>query len=181
MLAPLVILAILSVGGGWIGAHRFEAFLAPATNMSAGTVRAASEAPAGEAGNAETLMTVASIAAAVIGFLLAWLLYHKRRDLPQKITQNIHALYVLVCDKYRIDEAYGWLFVKPVVEGSRLLLWRQVDVGTIDALVNEAADGAQGVSDQARRMQSGNIRSYAGWVAVGAAAVVAYMIWVGLK
>jgi NADH-quinone oxidoreductase subunit L len=181
MLAPLVILALLSIGGGWIGAHRFEAFLAPATNFSAGTVHPEAEAPAAEAGSTELLLTVASVSVAVIGFLLAWLFYYKRRDLPDKITSKIHALYVLVCDKYRVDEAYGWLFVRPVVEGSRLLLWRQVDVGTIDALVNEAAEGAQDVSDRARRMQSGNIRSYAGWVALGAAAVVAYMIWVGLK
>jgi NADH-quinone oxidoreductase subunit L len=181
MLAPLVILALLSIGGGWIGAHRFEGFLAPATNFSPGTVHPEAEAPAAEAGNAELLLTIASVAVAVIGFLLAWLFYYRSRDLPDKITSKIHALYVLVCDKYRVDEAYGWLFVRPVVEGSRLLLWRQVDVGTIDALVNEAADGAQDVSDRARRMQSGNIRSYAGWVALGAAAVVAYMIWVGLK
>ena len=35
------------------------------------------------------------------------------------------------------------------------------------------------VSDAVRHMQSGNLRSYAGWVAAGAAAVIAYMIWMG--
>jgi NADH-quinone oxidoreductase subunit L len=65
-----------------------------------------------------------------------------------------------------------------VVEGSTRVLWKQIDVGTIDHLVNGAADGARAVSDRARTMQSGYIRSYAGWVALGAAAVVLYMIWV---
>jgi NADH-quinone oxidoreductase subunit L len=32
-----------------------------------------------------------------------------------------------------------------------------------------------------RHMQSGNIRSYAGWVAIGAAAVIAFMVWRGVR
>jgi NADH-quinone oxidoreductase subunit L len=32
-----------------------------------------------------------------------------------------------------------------------------------------------------RRMQSGSIRSYAGWVALGAACVLAFMIYVGTR
>ena len=31
MLGPLVILALLSICGGWIGIERFSAYLAPAT------------------------------------------------------------------------------------------------------------------------------------------------------
>jgi len=30
-------------------------------------------------------------------------------------------------------------------------------------------------------MQSGNLRSYAGWIALGAAVVIAYMIWIALS
>jgi hypothetical protein len=37
------------------------------------------------------------------------------------------------------------------------------------------------VSDEVRHMQSGNVRSYAGWIASGAAAVIAYMIWWGMR
>jgi NADH-quinone oxidoreductase subunit L len=48
-------------------------------------------------------------------------------------------------------------------------------------VVNGSAAEAQVISGEARRMQSGNIRSYAGWVAAGAAAVVAYMIWIGVR
>jgi len=47
--------------------------------------------------------------------------------------------------------------------------------------VNNAADGARHVSDEVRQMQSGNVRSYAGWIAAGAAAVIAYMIWMGVR
>jgi len=52
-----------------------------------------------------------------------------------------------------------------------------VDRKVIDAAVNDAGDGARQVSDEARHMQSGNIRSYAGWIAAGSALVIAFMIW----
>jgi NADH-quinone oxidoreductase subunit L len=51
----------------------------------------------------------------------------------------------------------------------------------IDAIVNGAGATSKGLSGITRRMQSGSIRSYAGWVAVGAACVVAFMIWMGLR
>jgi len=196
MLAPLVVLAVLSVVGGYVGVPRalwgqnqFDKFLSPVVTPSSEAMPAG-KAPgeaAGEAAtehaetNMELILTGASVGVAIIGFSFAWLLYYKRRDLPERITARISGLYGLVRDKYRVDEAYGWAFVQPVVEGSRRLLWQQVDVGTVDALVNESAASANQLSDGARRMQSGNIRSYAGWVAVGAAAVVAYMIWAGLQ
>jgi NADH-quinone oxidoreductase subunit L len=51
----------------------------------------------------------------------------------------------------------------------------------IDDTVNNAADGARHVSDEVRHMQSGNLRSYAGWIAAGSALVIAYMIWMGVR
>ena len=60
-------------------------------------------------------------------------------------------------------------------------LWQGVDRKVIDDTVNNAADGARHVSDEVRQMQSGNVRSYAGWIASGAAVVIAYMIWWGMR
>ncbi|MGA9974394.1 MAG: NADH-quinone oxidoreductase subunit L, partial [Candidatus Sulfotelmatobacter sp.] len=76
---------------------------------------------------------------------------------------------------------YNVLFVKPLVEGSTRILWQDVDRKIIDAAVNDSGDGARQVSDEVRRMQSGNIRSYAGWIAAGSAAVIAFMIWMGVR
>ncbi|HZR29370.1 MAG TPA: NADH-quinone oxidoreductase subunit L [Terriglobales bacterium] len=182
MLAPLAILAFFSFTGGWVnipkalgGGNRFDQFLAPVLNAGAAAT-AEHENPGLEIGLALTSVFVASI-----GLAIAWLFYYKRRDLPGKVTAALNGVYTLVRDKYRVDELYNWLFVQPVIKLSRNFLWQQVDVGTIDAMVNEAADSAQHISNEARRMQSGNIRSYAGWVALGAAVVVAYMIWAGLQ
>jgi len=181
MLAPLVILAILSVVGGWVGipaalggSSHFEHFLAPA-------IQAPLTAEAGEA-TARLELTFAgiSVAAALIGFFFAWLLYYKRPELPDRITARIHGIYLLVLHKYHIDEGYDQLFVKPLLALSTYVFWRGVDQEIIDGTVNGAASASQQLGRGLRQMQSGNIRSYAAWVAAGGAAVIVYMIWLGV-
>jgi len=180
MLIPLVILAVLSVCGGWIGSERFDKFLAPALHSDSATVETATPTHAEERAS-ETLLTGVSIVAAFGGLGLAWLLYHRRPQLPHEIAQALGGFYQAVLQKYYVDELYAVLFVKPLVDGSTKLLWHGIDRDVIDATLDNSADGARTVSDAARHMQSGNIRSYAGWVAAGAAAVVAYMVWMGTR
>jgi len=128
----------------------------------------------------ELYLTLISVAAALLGFYFAYLLYHKRQDLPQKIADALGGFYEAVVHKYYIDELYAALFVKPLIDGSTRILWQDVDRKIIDAAVNDAGDGAWRVSDEVRHMQSGNIRSYAGWIAAGSAVVIAFMIWMGM-
>jgi NADH-quinone oxidoreductase subunit L len=195
MLAPLVLLAALSVVGGWVGiphalggSNQFDKFLAP-------VIQPTSEAmPAGEKPaephpqaadehaerNTELILTAASVGVAALGFGFAWLFYWKRRDLPARVTATLGGVYEAVRDKYYVDQLYGSVFVRPLIAISTFF-WRGVDVGVIDASVNGAADASRDVSDGFRKMQSGNIRSYAGWIATGAALVLAYMIWLGVK
>jgi NADH-quinone oxidoreductase subunit L len=182
MLGPLVVLAFLSVVGGWIGiGGRFEHFLAPVFQSS--PVPELARETAGEAANAglEKLLMGISILAALLGWGLAHLLYSRRPELPARIAASVGGLYKAVANKYYVDELYALLFVNPVIEGSTSILWRGVDQGVIDATVNNSADSARHVSDNLRHMQSGNLRSYAGWVAAGGALVIAYMIWMGVR
>jgi NADH-quinone oxidoreductase subunit L len=83
--------------------------------------------------------------------------------------------------KYYVDEIYAAVFVKPLIDGSTRVLWQGIDQGVIDATLDNSADGAREVSDAVRHMQSGNLRSYAGWIAAGAAVLIAYMIWMGTR
>jgi NADH-quinone oxidoreductase subunit L len=126
------------------------------------------------------MFTGISVAAAFLGLGLAWLLYYRSPDLPARIAQRIAGLYDVVCHKYYVDEIYAALIVKPLVNGSTSILWQGVDRKVIDDTVNNAADGARHVSDEVRHMQSGNLRSYAGWIAAGAAILIAYMVWLGV-
>ncbi len=181
MLIPLVILAVLSLCGGWIGSQRFDRFLSPV--FSATQVAApATPAPEGKTEEpSEALFTAISVGAALLGFLLAFWLYRQRPQLPQEIAHALGGFYQAVLNKYYVDELYAVLLIKPLVNGSAKILWHGVDQNVIDATLNNSADGAREVSDTMRHMQSGNLRSYAGWVAAGAAVVVAYMVWMGTR
>jgi len=181
MLGPLVVLAFLSLVGGWIGiGGRFEHFLAPV--FQSRTAAELARETAGEAAGAgtETLLMLISVGAAFLGLFLAWTLYFRRPQLPARIAASLGGLYQAVTHKYYIDELYNVLFVKPLIDGSTAILWHGVDQNVIDAAVNDSASAARHVSDNVRHMQSGNLRSYAGWVAAGGAVVIAYMIWMGV-
>ena len=192
MVVPLIILGTLSLIGGWIGVPKvlggsdhFDHFLAPvfeayAPAEAAHAMEATPPAEHEERGLELALMGT-SVGVALIGFLGAWYLYYKRTDLPAKMAASAGGLYRLVLDKYRIDELYGAVIIQPLIMLSTKVLWKGIDQGIIDGAVNEVATGAQELSEGARHMQSGNIRSYAGWVAVGAAAVIAFMVWRGLR
>jgi NADH-quinone oxidoreductase subunit L len=174
MLGPLVVLAILSVLGGLVGmGNHFEHFLAPVF----GSADAAAEG--GSHGTEISLMLI-SVLVALLGAALAWTLYVSKPYLPQKIAAKFGAFYDAVVNKYYVDEIYAKVFIKPLVDASTSILWQGVDRKVIDDTVNKAADGAQHVSDEVRHMQSGNLRSYAGWIASGAAVLIAYMIWRGV-
>jgi NADH-quinone oxidoreductase subunit L len=201
ILAPLVILAVLATIGGWVGiphalggSNHFESFMRPVfehetaapvehatPNPEAPNPAAAGTAePHGSTGT-ELALTSVSILAAFGGFGLAYLLYFKRRELPDQLAARMHGLYQTVLNKYYVDEIYNAVIVQPLMWFSTKVLWRTVDVAIIDDTVNRVAADTRGISDRTRRMQSGNVRSYAGWVAAGAAAVLAFMIWAGIK
>ncbi len=176
MLVPLMILAALSLVGGFVGYHNgFEHFLAPVfgsefpKTMTEGS------------GNTEWLLMGISVLFSFAGLILAYILYVSKPYLPQRIADSLNGFYTAVLNKYYVDELYAKLFVKPLVDGSTSILWQGVDRKVIDDSVNNVADGARHVSDEVRHMQSGNLRSYAGWIAAGSAVVIAYMIWMGVR
>jgi NADH-quinone oxidoreductase subunit L len=201
MLAPLVILAVLSFVGGWAGIPKFMGghnsigeFLSPVMETVTATSGkdfhttehpGAAPSPAGETAEEDARkeweLAGISVAAATLGLFFAWLLYYQRRDLPGRITAKMHGIYMMVLHKYYVDEGYGALFVKPLLALSTTVLWRGMDQGIIDGMVNGAGSASKGVGNELRRMQSGNIRSYAAWVAVGGAVVIAFMIWLGVS
>ncbi len=179
MLGPLVVLALLSVVGGFVGyGNHFEHFLAP---VFQGASEVAREAPEAGKSALEYLLMAVSVSVAALGWFLAYLLYSRRPELPARIAASLGGLYEAVAHKYWIDELYAAVFVKPLIDGSTTILWHGIDQGGIDAAVNDSADAARHVSDRVRHMQSGNLRSYAGWIAAGGAAVIAYMVWMGVR
>jgi NADH-quinone oxidoreductase subunit L len=154
MMAPLVILAILSLAGGAL--FKVPQFLSTVF-------------PPMEEAEDTTLMII-SVAAGVIGIFLAWLIYVAQPRLADAL--SIKGLYTLVYNKYFVDEVYDATVITPVVGGSRVLLWRFADVGVIDGIVNGIGSRARDVGAVLRSMQSGNIRSYAAWVLFGSVLLI---------
>ena len=123
MVVPLVLLAVLSIVGGYVGvpkalhgSNEIEHFLAPVmptiTAEAAGTAHGGAhpeqeQSQAAEESSLELTLTGVSVAVAFAGLGLAWLLYVKRRDLPDKIADSLGGLYTAVLNKYYVDEIYG--------------------------------------------------------------------------
>ncbi|HMD41987.1 MAG TPA: NADH-quinone oxidoreductase subunit L [Candidatus Acidoferrum sp.] len=174
MTVPLIILALLSLVGGWLalpsfwgGKDYFADFLAPIFGMDevAGVDRAAAH-------SLELILSGVAVAAGVIGLLVAWKMYAK--GAKQGTSSGLHKL---LYHKYYVDELYQAAIVGPLVWLSRNILWKVVDVGVIDGTVNGIAHGTTAVGDTVRQTQSGNTRSYAVWVVIGAIVVFGIIFW----
>ncbi len=165
MTAPLVILAVLSAVGGFVGlpkllgerANLFERFLEPVFPKVPAAVPA--EHPLSHP--VEWLLIGVSIAVASGGVLLAWRWYTKEEGrIPERITRAFPAAYALVADKFRVDEAYNILIVRPFGWLARVL-WKVVDVLIIDGVLNAGAFLVELAGDVLRFLQTGNVRNYA--------------------
>ena len=181
MLGPLVVLAVLSVIGGWMaappffgGENHFAAFLAPIFG-------GAHEAAGAEAHQLEIWLAVVAVVAALLGLLTAFWLYLKQPGKPAEIAKSLKPIYNTLYNKYYVDEAYGAAIVKPLLALSTSVLWKVIDVEMIDGTVNGVAHGATATGDITRRTQSGNTRSYAVWVVVGALTVLIIVFWPAIK
>ena len=112
-----------------------------------------------------------------LGILTAWWFYLKSTEWPERLAERFSVLYDLLVHKYYVDEFYNWLVVRPVRAGSEKVLWHAMDASLIDGgLVNGTARATAGVGGVLRRMQSGNLRSYAAWVLLGAVLWLGYLL-----
>ncbi len=93
----------------------------------------------------------------------------------------MHGLYTLLLNKYYVDEIYAAVIVRPLLWISTNVLWHTVDEGLIDGTVNGSARVAREAGGKLRELQSGNARSYASWVVVGAVGVTALLLGIWMK
>ena len=117
-----------------------------------------------------------STGAAIGGLLLAYLFYVAKPALPVSLAAKAHSMYSIVLNKYYVDELYDAVIVWPVVKTSREFLWKFVDTIVIDGTVNGVGKLVRGSAGALRRMQSGYVRTYAGWIFLGGVAVLAWFL-----
>ncbi len=166
MLFPLVVLAALSLGGGWIGIERFSSFLAPSTGALPDP-----KTPVNP--DLEAILSVAAVLVALLGWFIADLLYRRKPESPARLVTDIPGAYLAPRQQVlrrRILRRHNCPAVVRVLEilsgaGLSIQAFSAASHGSSLALANLGGTILQ-------RWQSGNLRSYAAWLALGAAVLL---------
>jgi NADH-quinone oxidoreductase subunit L len=173
MTLPLVVLAALSIVGGYVGlpmeilwGNRIGHFLAPVFGEHA------VHAGAG----LELALMAASVGVALIGIAVAYTMYVANPALPERLAARARGAYEVLLHKYYVDEIYDAVVVRPMFAFSDWL-WQFLDVRVVDGAVNGTASGMATASRLWRRWQTGNVQQYALSFLIGAVLVVAYCVW----
>jgi len=171
MTVPLIVLAVLSLVGGWVGlphgvlwGNQIDHYLQPSLAALHG----------GEhhlAGGTVLLLTLLATAIALGSVAVAYTMYLKSPGSAERVQERVGGLYELLWHKYYVDEIYAALILNPYMELSRLA-WQVVDVRGVDGVVNGVARLTGGIGERVRRLQTGNVQSYALVMLVGAACLM---------
>ncbi|HKO04158.1 MAG TPA: NADH-quinone oxidoreductase subunit L [Candidatus Acidoferrales bacterium] len=174
MLIPLIVLAVLSVGGGWMGASRFDHFLQP---VFAHAEELRAQLPHGAAQGLEIPLMLVAIGGAGMGIFTAWWFFLGRPEAADEMAAKLAGARSLLLHKYYVDEIYDAVIVHPIEWISTNILWKTVDVAMIDGTVNGVGSLARDLGQEARQVQSGNGRTYASWLVAGAVAIAILFLW----
>ncbi len=180
MTVPLMILAVLSVIGGWIGLppvmgpNLLANFLAPAFE---GLHHIEGFGQHGHLSHsAEWILMGVSTVMALTGFILAWILFIKPSELGSRLTAERGSFYRLLEDKYRIDEIYDAVIIRPLAWLSQQL-WRIVDEMIIDGLVNFSGLLVRVGGEVVRIFQTGYVQTYAFFMVLGLLAILLKLVF----
>ena len=182
MTIPLIILAILSVGGGFVGiphilggGNRFERFLEPVFSRFA-PIGGAKEGAHAFSSTVELGLMALAVAVALAGIYLAYRYYVKDTEKPKKLAETYADLYGIVYHKYYVDEIYHATIVMPLYRIS-LFLFEGFDVLFIDGIVNGVGKVLLGAGQGIRRLQTGFVQNYAFTLLLGAVVLVGYLLF----
>ena len=193
MWAPLAILALASLAGGWINVPQaigenallglvphsewLHEWLHPVTAGAQDVLAAHVGEPLRQApvGGGE-------VAWAFVSFLLALAviagtsLYLRRRAVsPAAHAQAPRGFAKVLHDRWYVDELYDAAIVRPVVAASRAL-WRRVDQGLIDGAVDGVGRLSRGAGAAGARVQSGQTAIYAAAVVAGVLMLLGFVV-----
>jgi NADH-quinone oxidoreductase subunit L len=177
MTIPLIVLAALSVVGGFIGIpealgghHWLEHFLAPVFAGSTPLL------PKSElSGSTEILLMVASVGGAVLALIYAYIRYVKGAHVPATDTEERPGLVNLSYHKFYIDEIYDFLIRKPL-DALSVFFYKVVDILAIDGFVNGLGKISVRSSKSLRLLQTGNVGFYIFMMVVGIIAILVYSL-----
>ena len=113
--------------------------------------------------------------AMLLGFILSYIFYIWRTDLPQKLAENQRPLYLFLLNKWYFDEVYEILFVRSAKFFGHLL-WKKGDGTVIDGFIdNLSMVFIPLLTRLAGRAQSGYIFTYAFAMVLGIVVLITWM------
>ncbi|MBK7578466.1 MAG: NADH-quinone oxidoreductase subunit L [Ignavibacteria bacterium] len=188
MTIPLIVLAFLSIFGGFLGVphvighalhfpNLLEHWLEPifASGMSMLPVHG------GDHTSLEIMLMTASTVLAILGILFAKRIYANGLDKATVMAAKFKGLYQLLLNKYYVDEIYHMLIAGPIVALSRDFLWKIADVVLIDGAVNGSARVVGATGSALRKIQSGVAQNYALVMMAGIVILVAMVVFPFLR
>jgi NADH-quinone oxidoreductase subunit L len=126
---------------------------------------------------AEWELMLAAVAVAAVGAGVAWAWYGRKEGAASRAAAAAGPFYRAAYTKYKVDEAYNFVFVRGG-KGLARVLWQWVDSKVIDGLVVNGSAYVTGfASEVVRWTQSGLVRSYAAFFLIGVIAVLIYCIF----
>ncbi|MFP6717939.1 MAG: NADH-quinone oxidoreductase subunit L, partial [Alphaproteobacteria bacterium] len=177
MVLPLFVLAAGSIGAGYVGYNMTDLN----SDFWGQSIFVASSHQALEnLHHVPVWVKVLPITLAIVGIVLAYLLYIRFPNAPAKIAVSTRGLYYFLLNKWYFDEFYDWLIVKPI-KRLGLGLWKSGDGDLIDGVGPDGiAAAVVNLSRRASNIQSGYIYHYAFAMLIGIALLVTwYIAWAG--
>ncbi|MDZ7360771.1 MAG: NADH-quinone oxidoreductase subunit L [candidate division KSB1 bacterium] len=179
MTVPLMVLAVLSIVGGWIGiphVNQFEHWLEPALTRFIPEGTAVPGAAHEGSFALELSLMALSVAVALAGIYLAHHMYLAKAGAADRVAARLSGLYNLLKRKYYVDEIYDALFVRPLFWLSENFFWKIFDVKLIDGAVNGSAGIFGGLAAVLRRWQTGIVQNYAVTLVLGVIVILGYLL-----
>ena len=184
MTIPLVVLAVLSIFGGYVGVPEFMGEVVGLHDSNffekyvSSSILLDGTRHIGHHLFGHWALVAFSIGAAALGILVAFYLYYIKPSLPDKIANSelIKPLYNFSLNKWYVDELYDYIIVRPYCYLAEQLA--KFDTKFIDGAVNGVAAVLKETALTLQAAQSGLLRSYASLMAIGAAAIlIIIMLW----
>ncbi|MDA9555243.1 NADH-quinone oxidoreductase subunit L [Pelobium sp.] len=175
MTLPLIVLAVLSVFGGFIGVpevmggnHWLSHYLAP--------VFEASTSKMGELAldhSTEWMLMGISVGGVIIAIIFAYIRYIKNNHVPVLDSEPRSGLANVSYNKFYIDELYNAIIQKPL-DAISGFFFKIIEKSGIDAFVNGLGKGSLEASKGLRLLQTGNVGFYIFAMVIGVIAVLIY-------
>lgn len=185
MTFPLIILAILSAFGGFIGIpfalgywisdhpNLLESWLAPIFQQA----NVVLQTPGHEIHSIEYLFIIIAILVAITGIFIARAFY-KAGNLqkPTQIANSFKKAHKILLNKYYLDEGYYRVIINPILNYSNEVLLKIVDIGMIDKFVNGLGRFVSACSTGLRYVQTGLTQNYATIMVAGVLVILGYLL-----